>query len=230
LHYGVTPAQRGTHRPTNEPTLDPATAASRAAYISAANYRLKQCLDEATIIFNSKKKALPAAQAKFFKAARESIVLSDKAAGEQLLERYADHYQRLAANPQVEAVRVTKDLILVYTKQIVATHAVSKSRHNLGKYLIQISTADGKLPIRFLNQTRIVTGKYEKMHGPYVYADGTALVSEMQETFVELIAQFEYATVLELAIQFLETVNDDQPGIYLDRWPTAYEAQTGQSK
>jgi hypothetical protein len=39
------------------------------------------------------------------------------------------------------------------------------------------------------------------------------------ESLLELVAQMEYATVIEVVLQFLETAGDDAMGKYLLSWP-----------
>jgi hypothetical protein len=59
------------------------------------------------------------------------------------------------------------------------------------------------------------------MNAPRVYPDGTACIDEIKETLLELIAQFEFATVAELAIQFVETIGEDELSKFIDKWPLA---------
>ena len=59
------------------------------------------------------------------------------------------------------------------------------------------------------------------MNAPTVYADGTPIVDEIQESMLELIARLELSVVAELAIQFIETGGDEIPFTHLTKWPLA---------
>jgi hypothetical protein len=75
--------------------------------------------------------------------------------------------------------------------------------------------------VRWFNSTRRVRTVQPGMNAPRVYPDGTACIDEIKETLLELIAQFEFATVAELAIQFVESVGEDDMSKFIDKWPLA---------
>ena len=62
------------------------------------------------------------------------------------------------------------------------------------------------------------------MNSPYVFANGMASANDIKEPIFELIACCEFAAVAELAIQFVETVSDDELGQHLNNWQTHPEA------
>ena len=60
------------------------------------------------------------------------------------------------------------------------------------------------------------------MNAPHVDENGNACMGNTKDLFPTLIAKREFASVAELAIAFVESVNlDDNWGKFLDRWPIA---------
>lgn len=200
---------------------DMATAASRARYIELCSARLggmaKQALDKIT----SRKHKLNAAQDLFVKNARHHFVGTNNLSDDALKERFADEYERLVAVDKVKAVRVTNGALLVFTDTLSATNPKDGKRHELGNFLIMIRTDGGEDGVRWFNSTRRIRTVQPGMNAPRVYPDGTACVDEVKETLLELIAQFEFATVTELAIQFVETVGEDELSKFIEKWPLA---------
>jgi hypothetical protein len=47
------------------------------------------------------------------------------------------------------------------------------------------------------------------------------MANEIKQTFLDLIARCEFAALADLAIQFIETVNDDCAGRLVSCWPHA---------
>ncbi|CAN5511779.1 hypothetical protein BH11CYA1_BH11CYA1_27220 [soil metagenome] len=230
VKYGRNSAKRGNKaaakaKKASEPkkTGDSRIDKARQAYIKAANWKLTEALDQARAALKVRMDALPPVQEKFFQATRQQFLLAN-ASPEQVALRYKSEYERLCAIPQVKAVRSVPGAILVYTDLLTATHVEDGSRHMIGEFLIKIRINDGKTPLQIGNRTRVVDGKYKKMHAPYIDAHGKPLLGDMQETWVELVAQFELATTVELIIQFIETVNDDDVGSFIDCWPSSAAA------
>ena len=230
LRYGRSAAKRTKKAASKskrgnapKPAVDSKIELARQAYIKAANWKLVEALEQAREGLKTRMAALPPVQEKFFKAIRQQF-LSANTSPEQLQQRYQSEYERLVANPQVKAVRSVQGAILVYTDLLHATDISDGSRHIIGEFLIEIHVDNGSAPLRISNRTRVVDGKFKKMHAPYIDESGTPLLNDMQETWVDLIAQLELATTVELIIQFIENVNDDEPGSYIDCWPTTAAA------
>jgi hypothetical protein len=93
--------------------------------------------------------------------------------------------------------------------------------YELGRFLVVIRTNGTNAGVSWFNQTRRVSTIQPNMNAPRVFADGSPCADEIRETLLELIAQFEFATVVELAIQFVETLVDDELSKYIDKWPRA---------
>ncbi len=200
---------------------DMATAASRARYIELCSARLGDMAKQAMDKITSRKLKLGPAQEVFVKNARHHFVGSNSLTEAALKQRFADEYDRLVAVDKVRAVRVTNGALLVYTDTLSAANPKDGRRHELGNFLIIIRTDGVDDGVRWFNSTRRVRTVQPGMNAPRVYPDGTACVDEIKETLLELIAQFEFATVAELAIQFVETVGEDELSKFIDKWPPA---------
>jgi hypothetical protein len=60
------------------------------------------------------------------------------------------------------------------------------------------------------------------MNAPHVDAEGKACLGNMKEVFSQLLAERQYAAVVEAAIAFVEAANpDDTWGKHIDKWPRA---------
>lgn len=200
---------------------DMATTASRARYIELCSARLGDMAKQAMAKINNRKLKLGPAQEVFVKNARHHFVGSTSLPEDALKQRFADEYDRLIAVDKVKAVRVTNGALLVFTHPLIATNPKGGKRHELGEYMIVIRTDGVDDGVRWFNSTRRVRTVQPGMNAPRVYPDGTACIDEIKETLLELIAQFEFATVAELAIQFVETVGEDDLSKFIDKWPPA---------
>lgn len=223
LTLTFTPAQNVASSTTSRMGMryDAATAASRARYIELCSARLGGLAQEALKKVTSRKQKLSSAQDNFVKAARLQFVSTTNSSEDALKQRFADEYDRLIAVDKVKAVRVTNGALLVFTDTLVAENPKNGKRHELGSYMIIIRTDGVDDGVKWFNSTRRVRTVQPGMNAPRVYPDGTACIDEIKETLLELIAQFEFATVAELAIQFVETVGEDELSKYIDKWPAA---------
>ncbi|PZM83369.1 MAG: hypothetical protein DKT66_09420 [Candidatus Melainabacteria bacterium] len=200
---------------------DATMLASRARYIELCSARLGDMAKQAVAKINSRKQKLGPAQEVFVKNARHHFVGSTNLPEDALKQRFSDEYDRLMAVDKVKAVRVTNGALLVFTETLVATHPKFGKRHELGEFMIVIRTDGLDDGVKWFNSTRRVRTVQPGMNAPRVYPDGTACIDEIKETLLELIAQFEFATVAELAIQFVETVGEDDMSKFIDKWPLA---------
>jgi hypothetical protein len=223
LEYG-----RDELRPAQEEGISAAVSAqveeraqARAGYILACAARFKGLLDQAANDLTAKQKSLTPVQSRFVTLSRQAHIAADIQDNATRSARWLEEFQRLSQVPKIHAVRVTRGAILLYTDLIYATKAGTNKRHELGKFIIVIQTDGQGEPILWLNQSRRVDGIRPTMNAPYVFASGAPMASEMQETLIQLIAQFEFSVVAEIAIQFLESVEDDEPGKRIDKWPWA---------
>jgi hypothetical protein len=198
-----------------------ARAQARQGYIQACSARLRDAVDFATRDSAAKQQRLSPVASRLFTLARQAHVAANPPGAAGSGERYQEEFKRMREVAKISGVRVGNGVILLYTELIHATKTGASQRHELGKFIIIVRTDGQGDPIRWLNQTRRVDGIRPSMHAPYVLGSGAPLASGVQETFVQLIAQLDFAIVAELAIQFLETVDNNEPGKYICHWPSA---------
>jgi hypothetical protein len=193
---------------------------SRANYIKLAEVRYKEITKAAQASFDACQKNLAKSLASYLQSASLTQVHYKKPEIDQLLLRFKEQYRQLLSIPQVEAVRFHPGQIFVYTRSLKATGTFCNSVHELGKFLIVISPDDpsGNFIACFNLAGQLSAGRGE-MQAPYVYGDGRICPSEILESLLEMVAQMEYATAIEVVLQFLETASDDAMGKYLLRWP-----------
>lgn len=140
-------------------------------------------------------------------------------------EALGREFDQLLAIKKVEDVEVTKTRIIVKTDTIYCRDPRSGIKHEIGKFDIFIRTEpdEDQEVIRWMNRTRTVnTGGQSTMHAPHVAAHGRACLGNVQDTIPMLINQREFASVIEVAIAFVESVNvNDSWGKHIDMWPRA---------
>jgi hypothetical protein len=200
---------------------DSPLARSRALYIKTCSSRVQALVAEAVNVAAQKQGALPAAYTLFAQWSRIESFAKEKLDEQAKRAEFVEELQRLREIPQVRDVRVVPGVLLVYTHKLYATARDTKARHEVGEFLIRIRLDGTNGGVRWFNSSRRINGVRPAMNAPNVYADGTPCADEMVQTLIELIAQCQFATVAELAIQFIETTEDDELGKTLDRWPLA---------
>jgi hypothetical protein len=109
--------------------------------------------------------------------------------------------------------------LLVYTDTLFAAREESTDRFEIGKFMFRFQMQAQSDAMRFYNATRRVRAISEDMNAPYIYGDGSMMECEIRQTFSELLARCEFAALVDLAIQFIETVNDDEAGKFVNAWP-----------
>lgn len=202
------------------PPVDPKYAKSRANYIANCHVRLERIKEEAKKVVKANQRKLPPLQERFIALARAAQCSTDTRSKAMLEEQFAAEFERIASTPKVASLRVINGALLVYTDDLYLSTPGSSVRHELGSFLIVIRT-DGKgEPVRWFNRTRRVTGISREMHAPTVFKNGVACNTELKETLAELVAQFDFSVVIDLAIQFVETVEGELTR-FADRWPLA---------
>jgi len=131
--------------------------------------------------------------------------------GRELIGREYDNLRRIK---KVKDVQVSDNELVVDTHMLYCTEPKSGVKYRIGEFKIHIPLAHGE--IRFLNQTQTINGK----HAPHVNTAGTACLGSTADLFPELIRKREFASVVNLAILFLESVNvDDSWGRTIAQWP-----------
>jgi hypothetical protein len=192
---------------------------SRQQYIQACRSRLTALIEVARASLSKTMAPLTGLQDQLLSLLRLDSFAGKTMTSEEYRGQFAAEFDRLKDVRGVKNVTVARNLVMLNTDVLCAQHPQSGQKHEIGQFLIVINLHGGKAPVRWLNGTRRIDGVRQGMNSPCVYADGTPILDEIQETMLELIARLELSVVAELAIQFIETVNNDSPGSHLAKWP-----------
>ncbi|HEY9786786.1 MAG TPA: hypothetical protein V6D17_15395 [Candidatus Obscuribacterales bacterium] len=135
-------------------------------------------------------------------------------------EELGREFDELLKNKNVTGVTVTNDTIVVTTRTIYCVHPKTKVKYDIGAFEIHIGISSGS--VKWFNTTRKVNGGNGAMNAPHVDGKGNACFGNTKDLFPMLISKREFASVVELAIAFVESVNlDDNWGLYITNWPVA---------
>ena len=165
---------------------------------------------------------LTAAQATFNEHLRGAIreqfdMLRLQAAPAEEIGREFDDLTQLA---NVNGVRVEGDQIIVSTDTLYCVNPNTRVRHEIGAFDITIHIS--ACIVKWNNKTRKVAGGSGHMNAPHVDPNGNACLGNTKDLFPQLIQKREFASVIQLAIAFVESVNvGDNWGAYIVNWPVA---------
>lgn len=201
--------------------------ASREAYIRECSARFNRTVNETRKKIDEGHKEVQRLQAALVKKLRETQGAERKL--EQLescrggeLDKYGLEFDRLLSVPKVIDVVAGDGVVKVFTETLYCVDPRSQTRHEIGKFRIELYTNGANGGVRWFNTTRRVGGYKSDQMAPHIWSDGSACLGNVQEIFPELIGQYEFAAAAMLAIQFVESVNtDDSAGQLIDRWPVA---------
>lgn len=116
-------------------------------------------------------------------------------------------------------VTVSDSAMVVDTDVIYCVNPATKKTHEIGAFRITFPF-DSSKKIIWKNQTRLVHGNDKDFNAPHINAAGVACLGNIKDVFPKLLANRDFATALQLAIAFLESVDPaDTWGKYIVRWP-----------
>lgn len=196
---------------------------SRENYIAACSTRAAEILKAAKEAVNQQRREFPGKVQRFVLDKRDVAFCATPLSEEVLAARFSSQFEELLQLPNVKDVRVTRQALLVYTDTLYATARDTGSRHELGRFLIVVEFDGKNSGIRWFNATRRVDAIRAGMNAPNVYEDGTAYQDAMLATFYELIARLQLASLVDMAIQYLEEVPNDETATLINKWPLAEE-------
>ena len=182
---------------------------SRENYIAACAKRIVESLQLAKKALEVQRRDFPLKIERFVAAKRDFAFCRSVANEEALAQTLGAEFERLLQTDKVVDVRVTAQAILVYTDTLYATARDTNVRHEVGKFLIVIDFDGRNGGIRWFNASRRINASRPGMNAPNVYEDGTAYQDELLATFYELVARLQFASVADMAIQFIEEVTND---------------------
>ena len=135
---------------------------------------------------------------------------------EERLEKEFDDLRRIS---KVRNVTVTDLAIVVETEMLYCTVALTGVTYRIGEFEISIPTRRDST-MRFMNKTGLVETRIAAMNAPHVNAAGQACLGNTQAMFDELLLNRQYASAVQMAIIFLQSVNiTDTWGKHITHWP-----------
>ena len=195
---------------------------SRDNYIKLTRARLNEVVEAARKALERQRTELQKVQSQYVRSARWHFAREQKGNKEALLEQFKEQYKRLIDMPQIRAVRWNAGEIQIYTTNLRAVSSASQEAFELGKFLIVINGDDSNgVFISCFNQSGTTKTARGNMQAPYVYGDGKLAPHDLLEPMAELVGQMEYATAVELLLQYLENADDDYLGNMVMHWPRA---------
>jgi hypothetical protein len=190
---------------------------SREAYTSLLSKRkeLSQASAQETIEENkSRIKNLRAELIQLIRQVSEAkrALAGSTAVSSADLLRYGQEYDKLLASPKVLDVRVADEQVNIFTDILYCRNPKTGRTHEIGKFNIEIKADEG---IRWFNLTRQV----EEKNAPHIDSDGDACLGNAEEIVPELLANYEFAALAMIAIQFVESVNTGDSYVDIKNWP-----------
>jgi hypothetical protein len=135
---------------------------------------------------------------------------------EERLKKEFDDLRRIS---NVRNVIVTDLAIVVETEMLYCTVASTGVTYRIGEFEISIPTKRGST-MRFMNKTGLVETRNAVMNAPHVNSAGAACLGNTQAMFDELLLNRQYASAVQMAIIFLQSVNiTDTWGKNITYWP-----------
>ncbi|HYD93182.1 MAG TPA: hypothetical protein VEB18_01850 [Candidatus Paceibacterota bacterium] len=201
----------------------------REAYVAACGGRFKKTIDSTKVAISTGKQKVDQLTKDLVTAIRETAGAERKleqleAVGPSTFETYGLEFDRLVEIPKIRDVRVDNGVIKVFTDILYCVDPRTSIRHEIGAFRIDISIHGS---VQWHNLTRKVDGYKGQMNAPHIWNNGTACLGNMAEIIPDLIGRYEFAALAMVCIQFVESVNVDDPaGKMISNWPVAQSAGT----
>lgn len=200
-------------------------SADRVKYIQHCAKRVKQESASVSGSLTTAKREVNMLQEQLIKKIREAQALEQRSQSftdaTQSDEIFGKEFDKLRNMKEVIKIEVGVNAIYVFTRILYCKHPNTRNTHEIGAFKITIPTTSSG-SVKWENLTRRVSGHKDNQMAPHIWADGSACLGNVDKTFPQLIAQYEFSTVALLAIKFVESVNiTDGAGKHLDKWPIA---------
>ncbi len=189
---------------------------SRQNYIAATMQRFAGLANGARQYISSIRKEVPIKIQASVLASRREFLQSTELTREQLEAEFL----AITSIDKVTRVQISDGCILVHTQMLQATNPRTGKLHDIGEFLIVVHLDGSHETVQWFNKTQRIDGVRQGMHAPRIYADGTACATELKEIFASLIANFEIAPVVQMAIEFVESADaQNELDKKLENWP-----------
>jgi len=196
----------------------------RRKYMLACASRMDEVVVSARNALIEQRKALEMQEAKLVQLLRVKAIAARRARGLSLCDsaEFAREFEALTKLPKVKEVRIDPRVIRITTETLFVTLPGTSDRHEIGRFKISIQMDGQGDSIRWVNLDATIDGCVKNQQAPQVLRSGRAFMSEIKESFAELIANAQFTTVAQLAIEFIEQVDVNDPtGAHISKWPKA---------
>lgn len=190
---------------------------SRRNYIAAVSDRFASQAASAREYVSTIRREVPGMISRYAESSRAEFLSS----GELTREKLEAEFEAITEIDKVKAVRVSSGRVMVHTDMLTATDPSTGEVHHIGEFLIVVHLDGRHEVVQWFNRTQRVAGVRSHMNAPRVYADGSACATDLKEIFPSLVACFEIAPVVQMAIEFIETAEaNNELDQKLENWPT----------
>ncbi len=200
-------------------------ARTRLNYVNACKGRISNLATEFEQTLDNLGKTLPPLARALFDAHRARYLAEINHSAKSLQEHLAEQVDAVYKLPQVKDLQCLpgpQGTVHISTDTLHTLSSVSGTKRELGRFTIFLSLSGRELPLRLMNSDRRKNALRADMHAPNVWADGKPCYSELDIVWIELLARFELAAAVELALQFLEASGADPfLGKHADAWPAS---------
>ncbi len=218
----VAPSKKTDVVKSSRPELDEEHKRYRELYIAACSSRVSELVVQNRQVLSTERSQIERLQQDLIRELRAIRIEEGRASGAGLIDKdaFAREFDAIFEVPKVKEVRVEDGIISVYTETLFADDPRSRKRHELGDYVIKFFT-DGQADcVRWYNLTRRVNAGRSDQHAPQVFTSGRGSLHAIKDSIIDLVAELQFAVATQLAIDFIEQVDVDEPdGAMLDRWP-----------
>jgi len=197
---------------------------ARSQYIRLCQGRMNAIKKAAEQTVTDSEQSLSKTQAEITNSIRELSGSQRKLAQlEQILstqeQKLSQTYDSILQNPMVEEVTMRDgETLRIKTKELTFTDPSTSKLHLLGKFHIEIPVNGGN--VRFFNLDRTIDGLEGRMQAPCVTNNGCTMLSNATQAFPELIANYDFDTVVQLALQVPCTIEpSEEYAKYANKWP-----------
>ena len=195
--------------PHLRPAETPERVRSRQAYVEACRERLGQTQESARNVSTALQETTREAESDFFYCTRRQFLTSAPIDQGALTAKLVHELVSIADLDKVDMVRATTEGFVVFTKHLPGDD--TDGTYPLGKFLIWMRLVGERPGVYWFNASKRVDAGAELMNAPYVYADGRAVAHEVRQSLCALVGQFELASAVDLAIQFVESLDHESP-------------------
>jgi hypothetical protein len=136
------------------------------------------------------------------------------------MRKFATEYDKLLDNHKIKGIILGTETLEVYTGPLYCKDPRTNEEHEIGEMKFFINMENGTVFITNLTR-RVRTPYYPAAHAPHVEDSGIPCFGNIKTMVVDLIAKNEVVMLIELLVNFVESVNvhDSHGGAFINLWP-----------